>query len=418
MSVLIVHNIGHLYGVRTDSAPLKGEALAQLPAVGNAWLRVDGDRIAAHGSGPAPEREERSWRYVDAGGVTVLPAWCDAHTHLVYADTREGEFVDRIRGFSYEDIAARGGGILNSAGRVRETSEEVLYRQALARAGEWMRLGTGALEIKSGYGLTLEAELKMLRVIRKLRDTLPIHVKATFLGAHAYPPEYRENKARFVDVLVDEWIPKVAEAGLADFIDVFCEEGFFDPASAERICEAGRRYGLKPKVHANQLHRSGGVQAGVRAGALSVDHLENIGPEEIGCLRGAHTIPVLLPGSAFFLGLPQAPARELIGAGLPVALASDCNPGSCPSGNMNFVVSLACLQMHLLPEEAVNAATLNAAHAMDLGHEVGSVSPGKLANLIFLKPNLSLHYLPYAFGSNSIGRVMLAGAFLDELRDV
>jgi imidazolonepropionase len=362
---------------------------------------------------PPPAPGGGALRELDAGGALVMPCWCDSHTHLVFAGTREQEFVDKLKGLSYAEIAAKGGGILNSARLLNQTSEDDLYRMAWNRLLECMRLGTGAIEIKSGYGLSLEGELKMLRVIRRLRENAPIPVRATFLGAHALPHEYKDNREGYLDLLLEHILPKVASEGLADYIDVFCEQGFFSREETERICRAGSHLGLQPKIHANQLHRSGGVEAGVAVGALSVDHLETIGDDEITCLKGSGTIATLLPGAAFFLRMAYPPARAMLEAGLPLALASDYNPGSCPSGNMNLIVSLACIQMKLLPEEAINAATLNGAYAMGLGSEVGSITEGKRANLIFMRPVPSLAYLPYAFGSPAIDRVMLKGEFLD-----
>jgi imidazolonepropionase len=338
-----------------------------------------------------------------------MPAFCDPHTHLVYAGSREREYVDKIRGLSYEEIARRGGGILNSAALLRETPEEELYRQSLSRIHEIIKLGTGAVEIKSGYGLDTESELKMLRVIRKLKETTPVDIRATFLGAHSFPQEYRKDTDRYVELVIKEMIPAVAEGGLADFIDVFCDRGFFTVGQTERILEAGISHGMKPKIHANELDFSGGVQAGVKYGALSVDHLEYTGDEEIRCLLGSGTMPTLLPGASFFLGLNYAPARTMIDAGLPVALASDFNPGSSPSGNMKLVMSLACTQMRMLPAEALHAATLNAAYAMGLHETHGSICRGKKANLIVTREVPGPDYLPYAYGSDLIDMVILNG---------
>lgn len=400
MNNLLIHNIGLLAGVRETSHILKGEALKDLQTITDAWLLVAGGRIVAYGTGH-PKHLPDTYRQMDARGAVVLPAWCDSHTHLVFAGYREGEFVDKLQGMTYAEIAARGGGILKSARLLNETPEDVLYEKAKARLDECIKLGTGAIEIKSGYGLTLEGELKMLRVIKRLKANAPIPVKATFLGAHAIPGDRDE----YIDLLINEMLPQVE----ADFIDVFCEEGFFTPGETIKICRAGQAHGLTPKIHANQLHRSGGVQAGVAVNAISVDHLETIGKEEIDALRKSDTIATTLPGAAFFLRMAYPPARELIHAGIPVALASDYNPGSCPSGNMNLVVSLACIQMKMLPQEAINAATLNGAYAMGLGDEVGSITPGKRANLIFMRPVPSLAFLPYAFGTNCIDRVMING---------
>jgi imidazolonepropionase len=415
MSSLLIHHIGLLAGVRGQSRLLGGQDLRDLPCLEDAWMLITDGRITAYGI------MEEDWRgsagavpleEFDARGATVLPCWCDSHTHLVFAGSREHEFVDKLNGLTYGEIAARGGGILHSARTLRAAPEETLYNQAWQRLQECMRLGTGAIEIKSGYGLDVESEIKMLRVVRRLKQNAPIPVKATFLGAHAFPGEYRDDRPGYIRLVTETMLPRIAAEGLADYIDVFCEEGFFSPGETLAICAAGRRYGLLPKIHANQLRCSGGVQAGVEAGAVSVDHLESVGEAEIECLRGSGTIATLLPGAAFFLRMPYPPARAMIGRDLPIALASDYNPGSCPSGNMNMVISLACIQMKLLPEEAINAATMNGAYAMGLGEEVGSITEGKRANLIFTKPLPSLAYLPYAFGSNCIDRVMINGEFI------
>jgi imidazolonepropionase len=413
MTGLITH-IKTLVNTCDGSPLLRGADLAQLPCIDNAYLIVEDGRIAAYG--PMEELNYRSSDFNtvrDAKGHFVLPSWCDSHTHLVFAGSREDEFVDKIRGLSYADIAAKGGGILNSAGKLNAATEEELFQQSRQRLRELMLLGTGAIEIKSGYGLTVEGELKMLRVIRRLRQQAPIPVKATFLGAHAIPPQYRDDREGYIRLIIDQMLPQIANEGLADYIDVFCETGFFTPGETERICNAGKAFGLKPKIHANQLHVSGGVQAGVRCGALSVDHLESMDEEAIRCLAQSNTIGTLLPGAAFFLRMPYQPARQLVDAGCAIALASDFNPGSAPSGNMNWVLALACIQLRLLPEEAINAATLNGAHAMELADEVGSITVGKRANLILTKPIPSLNYLPYAFGTNLIEAVMAGGEWLE-----
>jgi len=349
---------------------------------------------------------------VDAIGRLVLPAWCDSHTHLVFAGSRESEFVDKIKGLSYAEIAARGGGILNSARLLADTPEEVLFAEAWRRLEEIAGMGTGAVEIKSGYGLTVGAELKMLRVIKRLKERSSLSIKTSFLGAHTYPPEYKDDHQGYIDLIIGEMLPVIARDGLADYIDVFCEQDFFDPAETEVICRAGLQYGLRPKIHANQLHCSGGVQVGVKLGALSVDHLEAMDAPAIAALAGSETIGTLLPSAAFFLRMPYQPARALIDAGCAIALASDYNPGSSPSGNMNLVVSIGCIQLRLLPGEAINAATLNGAYAMSLGDRLGSITPGKWANLIVTRPVPSLAYLPYAFGSNLVDRVMIRGEFI------
>jgi imidazolonepropionase len=334
----------------------------------------------------------------DAEGRMILPAWADSHTHLVFAATREGEFVDKIKGLSYAEIAAKGGGILNSARKLQATSEDELFRLAWTRLQEVQHLGTGAIEIKSGYGLTVEAELKMLRVIRQLKNKSSIPIKATFLGAHSFPPEYRDNHEGYIHLIIEEMLPLIAAESLADYIDVFCEEGFFSPAETERICRAGMALGLKPKIHANQLNLSGGVQTGVKMGAVSVDHLETMDEEAVLSLAGSQTIGTLLPTAAFFLRMPYQPARTLIDQNCAVALATDYNPGSSPSGNMNLVVSMACIGMKMLPEEAINAATINGAFAMELQDKVGSITIGKKAILNIADFGAGLAYLPYSFG--------------------
>ncbi|HEX2536527.1 MAG TPA: imidazolonepropionase [Chitinophagaceae bacterium] len=391
---------------------LRGAALAELPCLNDAYLVVEDGRIQDYG--PMKEAEKLSGDFaevLDLTGRLVLPAWCDSHTHLVFAGSREGEFVDKIRGRSYAEIAARGGGILNTSGRIAAATEDELFEEAWQRLHEVMRLGTGAIEIKSGYGLTVEGELKMLRVIRRLKEKAPIPVKATFLGAHTLPPAYKENREGYLRLLLEELLPQVIQEGLADNIDVFCEQGFFTPEETIRICLAGREAGLRPKIHANQLHVSGGVEAGIAAGALSVDHLESMDIAAIRALARSGTIGTLLPTAAFFLRMPYQPARALLEAGCALALASDYNPGSSPSGNMNFVVALACIQLRMLPEEAVNAATLNGAHALELGVELGSISRGKRAHLLITRPVPSLAYLPYRFGENLLERVYLGGSW-------
>lgn len=401
-------NIRFLVNTRTESKLLRGAALSDLPALENAYLRIDNGLISDYGSmtdfKPATESES-----YDATGQTVIPAWCDSHTHIVFAASREDEFVDKVKGLSYAEIAARGGGILNSARKLNEMSEGDLFRSAKERLNEVIGMGTGAIEIKSGYGLSVEGELKMLRVIRKLKEISPIPVKATFLGAHSYPPAYKEDHQGYIDLIIKEMLPVIAAEGLADYIDVFCETGFFSPEETEIICRAGMEYGLKAKIHANQLNLSGGVQTGVKLGALSVDHLETMDDDTIKILAGSDTIGTLLPTAAYFLRMPFQPARKIIDAGCAVALASDYNPGSSPSGNMNQVVSMSCIRMQMLPEEAINAATINGAFAMDLQHELGSITIGKKANLIFTRPIPSIAYLPYAFGANHIDRVMING---------
>ncbi len=412
MNLLII-NIHQLVNVRKESKVLRGKELADLPVMENAFLRIEDGLIKEWGNMSSIGRIEPSGEEViDANGATVLPTWCDSHTHLVFAASREEEFVDKIKGLSYAEIAAKGGGILHSAQKIQEISEDGLFELAWNRLQEFMHLGTGAIEIKSGYGLTVEGELTMLRVIKRLKEISPIPVKATFLGAHTYPMEFKENHKGYIDLIIQEMLPRIAAEKLADYIDVFCETGFFSPEETEKICRAGIQYGLKPKIHANQLHLSGGTETGVKLGALSVDHLETMDEQAINALAGSETIGTLLPNPAFFLRMPFQPARTLVERGCAIALASDFNPGSSPSGNMNLVVSFSCICMKLLPEEAINAATLNGAYAMELGHELGSISPGKRANLIFTKPIPSIAYLPYAFGSNLIEKVMINGAFI------
>lgn len=408
-----IHNIKSLINTRQENKLLRGKELAELPCIENAYLLVEDGIISNYGTmagykKPLNEPDE----IIDATGQFVLPAWCDSHTHLVFAASREDEFVDKIKGLSYAEIAAKGGGILNSAKKLNETSETELLRMAQGRLREVMQLGTGAIEIKSGYGLSVEGELKMLRVIKKLKEISPIHIKATFLGAHTYPLAFKENHKGYIDLITQEMLPVIAAEKLADYIDVFCETGFFSPEETETICRAGMSYGLKPKIHANQLNLSGGTETGVRVGAISVDHLETMDDKAIQALANSNTIGTLLPSAAFFLRMPFQPARQIIDAGCAVALASDYNPGSSPSGNMNLLVAMSCIQMKMLPEEAINAATINGAYAMELQEEVGSITIGKKANLIFTKPVTSLAYLPYAFGSNLIDKVMIEGEWV------
>ncbi|MBP8245084.1 MAG: imidazolonepropionase, partial [Chitinophagaceae bacterium] len=391
MAATLFTNIRLLVNTREDNQLLRGEALAHLPVIKNAYLLVEDGIIAAYGEMDAmPESFTVVEEIVDATGQMILPCWCDSHTHLVFAASREEEFVDKIKGLSYAEIAAKGGGILNSAQKLNEASESELIRMAWIRIQDLIRMGTGAVEIKSGYGLSVEGELKMLRVIKRLKETSPIPVKATFLGAHSYPPAYRENHSGYIDLIKNEMLPVIAAEELADYIDVFCETGFFSEEETIDICRAGMAYGLIPKIHANQLNLSGGVQAGVTLGALSVDHLETMDDAAIRLLAASDTIGTLLPTAAFFLRMPFQPARQLIDAGCAIALASDFNPGSSPSGNMNLVIAMSCIQMKMLPEEAINAATINGAFAMGLEDSLGSISAGKKANLILTKPIPSL----------------------------
>lgn len=415
MPTTLVTNIRQLVNVRSHNQLLRGKELAELPCIDNAYLLIEDDEIAGYGRMnelPHPDSYQDKPQTIDAFNATILPAWCDSHTHLVFAASREEEFVDKLKGLSYADIAAKGGGILNSARKLNEASEDELFNLAWARLQEVMQLGTGAIEIKSGYGLTVEGELKMLRVIKKLKDRSNIPIRATFLGAHTYPAMYKEDHQSYIDLIINEMLPVIAREQLADYIDVFCEKGFFSPEETETICRAGMQHGLKPKIHANQLNLSGGVQTGVKLGAVSVDHLETMDDDAINVLSGSNTIGTLLPTAAFFLRMPFQPARQLIDAGCAIALASDYNPGSSPSGNMNLVVAMSCIGMKMLPGEAINAATINGAYAMELEKQCGSITVGKQANLIFTKPVTSIAYLPYAFGSNLVDKVMINGEFI------
>jgi len=426
MSSLLITNIKQLVNTRPGTHLLRGKELADLPCIENAYLIIEDDLIVEYGSmvNSLPIAIGRSMdkfnKVVDAKDQFVFPCWCDSHTHLVFTGSREEEFVDKIKGLSYAEIAAKGGGILNSAKKLNETSEDELFNQSWKRLEEVSKLGTGAIEIKSGYGLTVEGELKMLRVIKKLKEKSSLSIKATFLGAHAYPVEYKENHPGYIDCIINEMLPVIAKEKLADYIDVFCETGFFSPEETEIICLAGKKYGLKPKLHVNQLNSIGGIEVAIKLNAVSVDHLETMTEDDISRLAkaptsqdlGGATIGILLPTSAFFLRMSFPPARQLIDAGCAIALASDYNPGSSPSGNMNLVVAMSCIQMKMLPEEAVNAATINGAFAMELENEVGSITVGKKANLIFTTPIPSLAYMPYAFGKNHIDKVMIAGEWV------
>ena len=420
---ILIHNIGMLCGILPSSVRrLEGEGMSQVECIGNAWLEITDGIISGYGgvstevdlavgpgsaprgrdSRPEPDADE----VIDAEGGYVMPTFCDSHTHIVYAGSRDGEFRDKIAGLSYEEIAARGGGILNSADLLHNTSEDELFRQSLARVHEIMAKGTGAVEIKSGYGLRTEDELKMLRVIKRIRETVPITVKATFLGAHAVGREYAGNRRAYVDLVCSEMLPRVAEEGLADYVDVFCDKGFFTPEDTSRILEAAAAFGLRGKIHANELAISGGVQVGVSHGALSVDHLERTGQEEIECLRGRETMPTMLPGASFFLGMPYGRAKDFINAGLPVALASDYNPGSSPSGDMRFVMALGCICMRLTPEQAFNACTINSAYAMGVEDRLGSITVGKLGSVIITGKIPSLAFIPYSHQTPFIRRVI------------
>ena len=396
---------------REQTELLRGKALANLPVIDDAFLLIEDGIIAEYGAMyelelkvPNPPVD-----IIDADGQLVLPAWCDSHTHIVFARTREEEFIDKIRGMSYAEIAAKGGGILNSAAKLNAASETELFNSAWERLEAIAKLGTGAVEIKSGYGLTVEGELKMLRVIKKLKERSNLSIKASFLGAHTYPLAYKENHQGYIDSIINEMLPVIGREKLADYIDVFCETGFFSPEEMETICRAGMQYGLKPKLHINQLNSIGGMEAAVKLNALSVDHLETMTGSDIDLLAHSDTIGTLLPTAAFFLRMQYQPARQLIDNNCAIALATDYNPGSSPSGNMNFVIALSCIQLKMLPEEAINAATINGAFAMELEKELGSITIGKRANLVFTKPVPSLAYLPYSFGSNLVDKVMIAG---------
>lgn len=409
----LISNIKLLVNTREEYHLLRGKELSDLPCIENAFLIIEDDRIAEYGSmNDVKFRAADFTSHTDATGKMILPTWCDSHTHLVFAGSRENEFVDKIKGLSYAEIAAKGGGILNSAKKLNQTSEEELYKQSYKRLQEAISLGTGAIEIKSGYGLSVEGEMKMLRVIQRLKKNSSIPIKATFLGAHTIPTEYKENRQGYIDLIINEMLPIISNEKLADYIDVFCEENFFTPEETEKICNAGKAIGLKPKIHANQLSISSGVQTGVKLGAVSVDHLESMDEKAINALANSTTIGTLLPTAAFFLRMPYQPARKLIDCNCAIALASDFNPGSSPSSNMNFVVALSCIQMKMLPEEAINAATINGAYAMESEKEVGSITIGKKANLIITKQIPSLAYLPYSFGSNLIDNVMINGEWI------
>jgi len=407
--MLLIKNIKTIVQTREHTdAPLRGEGMAVLPTIDNAFLLVENGKISDFGemqNCPANADE-----VIDATGKMVFPCWCDSHTHLVFAATREGEFVDRIKGLTYQEIAQRGGGILNSARRLRDTPQEVLLEDAYARLQEVVRQGTGAIEIKSGYGLTLQSELKMLRVIRQLKGMTDAIIKATFLGAHALPPEFKDNRSGYIDLITNEMLPQIADEGLADYCDVFCEKVAFTPQETERIIETGLKYGLRPKIHTNQFNCMGGIQAAIKHNALSVDHLEVVNDEEIAALQAApNTIATLLPSAPFFLNDHYPPARKLMDADIPIALATDFNPGSSPSGKMSFVVTLACVKMRMIPEEAINAATLNGAFAIECQQEVGSITRGKLANFFITKKMSSLAQLPYSFGSDLVEQVFIKG---------
>ena len=424
MGALLITNIRQLVNIRKENQLLHGKAISNLPCIENAYLLIENDVIAEFGEMknlkakiPYLPAEQ-----IDVSGKFVLPCWCDSHTHLVFAGSRENEFIDKIRGLSYADIAANGGGILNSARKLNETSEDELFNQAWKRLAEVSVLGTGAIEIKSGYGLSVEGELKILRVIKKLKNKSNLLIRSTFLGAHAYPLEYKDDHKGYIDLVINKMLPAIAQEKLSDYIDVFCETGFFSPEETEIICRAGMAHGLKPKLHVNQLNSIGGIEVGIKVNAVSLDHLETLNEDEINLLSEKKSSSIngdawkgvctLLPTAAFFLRMPFQPARKLIDEGCAIAIASDYNPGSSPSGNMNLVVSMSCIGMKMLPEEAINAATINGAYAMELQNKVGSITSGKKANLIISKDIPSLQYLPYAFGTNLIDRVMINGNWI------
>lgn len=403
-----------MVNVREQNELLRGKALANLPVIDDAFVLIEDGIIAEYGAMYELELKvpQLPKVVIDADGQFVLPAWCDSHTHLVFAKTREEEFIDKIKGMSYAEIAAKGGGILNSAAKLNAATEDELFNSAWARLEEISKLGTGAVEIKSGYGLTVEGELKMLRVIKKLKERSSLSIRSTFLGAHTYPLAYKEDHPGYINSIINEMLPVIAKEKLADYMDVFCETGFFSPAEMGTICRAGMSYGLKPKLHVNQLNSIGGIESAIKLNAVSVDHLETMTDADVKLLSASNTIGTLLPTAAFFLRMQYQPARQLIDAGTAIALATDYNPGSSPSGNMNFVAALSCIQMKMLPEEAINAATINGAYAMELEKELGSITIGKKANLIFTKPIPSLAYLPYSFGTNLIDKVMINGEFV------
>ena len=408
MTTLFI-NIKELIQVRDKSVEkVSGKDMSILPTIKNAFMMIENEIIINFG--PMEKLgNTKADSIIDVTGRLILPTWCDSHTHLVFADTREEEFVDRINGLSYEQIALKGGGILNSAAKLQDKPEQELYNDAAKRLEELIKSGTGSIEIKSGYGLTLESELKMLRVIKKLKENFPLPIKATFLGAHAIPNLFKEKREAYIKLIIDEMLPVIAAEKLADYIDVFCEKGYYTPEETNQILKAGLQYGLIPKIHVNQFNSIGGIKVGIENNALSLDHLEVLTNEDLAHLKDSDTIPVSLPSCSFFLGIPYTNARKIMEANVPLALASDYNPGSTPSGNMNFVVSLACIKMKMTPEEAINAATINGAYALNLSHKVGSISKGKLANFIITKPIKSYSYIPYSFTNNCIENIFLKG---------
>ena len=416
MKKILIKNIDKLFTVSNNSKLKKGLDMKKLPFIENAWIIINDDLIFDFGH-MNDWKEIDNWNefeIIDAENGTVLPSWCDSHTHIVFSGSREQEFVDKINGLSYEEIAKKGGGILNSSMVIKNTTEEELYQQSMIRIDEVIKGGTGAIEIKSGYGLETEQEIKMLRVIKRIKETSPITVKSTFLGAHAVPIRYKNDPDEYVRIVTDEMIPQISKEELADYIDVFCDKGFFTVDQTEKILKTGLNYGLKGKIHANELAYSGGIQVGVKMGAISVDHLEFTSDKEINCLKESKTIPTLLPSTAFFLGLDYPPARKMIDSGLPIALASDYNPGSSPSGNIEFIFSLACVKLKMNPEEVINALTINGAHAMELQNEFGSIEKGKKANLIITKKIPSIAFIPYSFGKSLINKVIIEGKLYND----
>lgn len=409
---ILLTNIHQLLQVRTSTVlKVSGSEMAHLPLLENAYLLIENDLITDFGL-MSEIKEIAADEIINCEGRVVLPTWCDSHTHIVYAGSREQEFVDRINGLSYEEIANRGGGILNSAKKLNETSEEEIYQQSKKRLEEIISQGTGAVEIKSGYGLSVEGELKMLRVIKRLKENYDLPIKATFLGAHAFPTEFKENHQGYIDLIINEMLPKIAKENLADYIDAFLETGYFSIQETEQIMEAGKKYNMPAKIHVNQFTAINGIKACVDYNALSVDHLEIVTDEDIEVLKNSDTMPVALPSCSFFISIPYTPARKMINAGLPLALATDFNPGTTPSGNMNLVVATACIKMKMTPEEAINAATINGAYAMGVSETHGTITVGKKANIIITKPISSYYQIPYAFGSNLIQDVMIDGKMI------
>lgn len=416
---ILIKNIKELVQVEDEPVSMvKGKQMATIDTIKDAFLCIEDGVIASFGAmSEIPNslhHPNKNYNVIDAEGRMVFPSFVDSHTHLVYADSREIEYIDKIKGLSYEEIAEKGGGILNSAKKIQEASEDELVESSMARLNEIIAYGTGAVEIKSGYGLTVDSEIKMLRVIKRLKELSPLTIKATFLGAHSIPLEYRGQQEKYVDVVINEMLPQIAQEKLTDYIDVFCDKGFFTVDDAARILEAGIKYGIRGKIHANELDYSGGIQVGVKYDALSVDHLEYTGKNEIEALLNSNTMPTVLPGAAFFLGMRYAPVREMMDAGLPVALASDFNPGSSPSGNMQIIVSMASILYKMLPQEAINATTINSAYAMGVSDKLGSISVGKIANVFITTKIPSLEFMPYYYGANKVDTVILNGEIISK----